>query len=214
MRQYLAEGLERAGIQLSPETLDNELLFVRELLHWNRKINLTAITKENEAIEKHLIDSLFVLTLLQEKGKILDIGSGGGLPGIPLAIADRCLDVTSVDCVGKKINFQKHIKRKLSLDNLHPVHCRVEALEEKGFAPAGFDVVITRAFSSLQSVLERAACWVKAGGLVVAMKGPEVLNEIHQIEVELCQLGYRDLSVVDYKLPYSVAERHIVLVRK
>ena len=88
-----------------------ELLYLDELLRWNKKINLTSIRNKDSALEKHLLDSLTLLKHVKRGESFLDVGSGGGLPGIPVAIADRTLQLVSVDSVGKKINFQKHTNR-------------------------------------------------------------------------------------------------------
>ena len=137
-------------MKLSDEVIQKEITFLDELLRWNQRINLTSIKNREEAIEKHLIDSLLLLPYLENAGNIIDLGSGGGLPGIPLAIASPSLQVISVDSVGKKVNFQRHIKRLLSLNNLHIVQSRAETLDQGAIEPKSFDLVVARAFTALE----------------------------------------------------------------
>ena len=214
MNEYFARGLAELGIELDPERAAQELSFQDELLRWNHRINLTSITDGNEATEKHLIDSLVVLKYLDGVVTLLDMGSGGGLPGIPLAIASPHLKVTSVDSVGKKINFQKHIKRQLELNNLRVEHVRVENLGRANVEKNSFDCVVSRAFSSLRAILEYSSSWVKPGGVVIAMKGPEGLAEIDDVQPLLQQYGFGSIARHKYTLPYSKAERYLFMTSK
>ena len=150
MYKSLIDGLALVDVKLSNEIIDKQLTFLDELLRWNQRINLTSIKQPNEALEKHLIDSLLLLPYLAGVGNLIDLGSGGGLPGIPLAIASPWLQIVSVDSVGKKINFQRHIKRLLSLDNLELQQARAENLAATTLMEKGYDLVIARAFTSLE----------------------------------------------------------------
>jgi len=214
MRERFERGLVRLGLRLQDQAIEEELLYQKELLRWNKRINLTSIRDVGEAQEKHLLDSLLLLNHVVGGDVLLDVGSGGGLPGIPVAIAERGLQLVSVDSVGKKINFQKHIKRKLQLDNVQVEHCRVEELESRGFSRESFDVVVTRAFSSLETIFNVTAGWVAPGGKMIAMKGAEAADEMTQLEVHLNDYGFSDLKIFHYQLPFSRAERNIIIARK
>ena len=214
MKDIFQQGLEAMNLELSDEAIEKQLLFLGELLRWNKKINLTSVRNEDKAVEKHLLDSLSTLELVGGSSSILDVGSGGGLPGIPLAIADQCLTVTSVDSVGKKINFQKHIKRLLNLNNFQAVHTRIEDLGGLDPAPVAFDVAVTRAFSSLETIFDVISPWVITGGKIVAMKGPEGVDEICRVEPFLSKFGLTRIEVKRYQLPFSSAERHIIIAYK
>ena len=213
MEGYLRSGLSELGIRLPDCVLEKELYYLDELLRWNKKINLTSISDKKEAIEKHLIDSLLVLRYLDSSKTVLDMGSGGGLPGIPLAIANRQLEVTSVDSVGKKVNFQKHIKRKIRLDNLHIVHTRIENLSDADSANK-FDCVVSRAFSSLATIIEYSSKLVNPGGMVLSMKGPDGCGEVEEIEPLLQQYGFGKMTAEKYHLPYSKGERYLFISHK
>ncbi len=199
-------------MKLSDEVIQKEITFLDELLRWNQRINLTSIKNREEAIEKHLIDSLLLLPYLENTGNIIDLGSGGGLPGIPLAIASPSLQVISVDSVGKKVNFQRHIKRLLSLNNLHIVQSRAETLDQCDIEPKSFDLVVARAFTALEPLLEYALPWLKSGGKVIAMKGPEGKNELRAAEPILKQYRFSDPTVFSYELPFSKAERQLLII--
>ena len=144
----------------------------------------------------------------------MDMGSGGGLPGIPLAIALSSLQVVSIDSVGKKINFQKHIKRLLQLDNLTLVQSRVEDLEQTDLNREKYDLIVNRAFSSLATSLCCAAPWLKSGGRLLVMKGPEGRDELLAAEEAIESLGFSDPEVFTYILPFSRAERQLIVLKK
>jgi len=210
MREALGDGLAVFGLSLPGETIQKELDFLEELLRWNQQINLTAIRDPREALEKHLIDSLILLPLITEAADLLDMGSGGGLPGIPLAIANPEIKVFSVDSVGKKINFQKHIKRRQNLTNLHPLHSRLETLDEVLSPEVHFDWIVARAFSSLEQILRLAGPWLKKGGGLLAMKGPGIESELLAVETQLPRFGFHLKAINRYQLPFSRAERQIL----
>ncbi len=211
MAKLLVDGLD---LLLSDETMQAEMTFLDELLRWNQQINLTSIKNREDAIEKHLIDSLLLLPYLHDAKSIIDLGSGGGLPGIPLAIASPSLQVVSIDSVGKKINFQRHIKRLLSLDNLNILKSRAENLDQTTLEGESFDVVIARAFAPLETILEYAAPWLKPGGMVIAMKGPGGDSEMKAAEVMVKQNKFVAPEVIAYNLPFSHAERQLLLLKK
>lgn len=208
------EGLSQLDLQLADKIIQKELKFLDELLRWNQHVNLTSIRNRDEAIEKHLLDSLLLLPYLNRSKKILDMGSGGGLPGIPLAIADKTLRVVSIDSVGKKINFQRHIKRLLQLDNLTVLQSRIEDLGQTTLKQEKFDLVVNRAFASLEVSIKYAEPWLNAEGRLLAMKGPEGPGELLSIAPMLEQHGYSGSEVISYMLPFSCAERQLIILKK
>lgn len=213
MHDHLSEGLARVGLQLSEEVLSKEICFLEELLRWNQRINLTSIRNRNEAIEKHIIDSLLVLPHLDAAKQVVDMGSGGGLPGIPLAIAEPGINVVSIDSVGKKVNFQKHIKRLLQLDNFSAKQSRIEISAAPGMEHEKHDLIISRAFTSLEAYFHFALPWLKPGGRVLAMKGPEGREELDKLGRTL-QASIVEPLVIDYVLPFSTAARQIIIIKK
>ncbi len=214
MSDQLADGLSLLGIELPEETIARELDFLDELLRWNQRVNLTSIRNRKEGIEKHLIDSLLLLPHLKGDGTLLDMGSGGGLPGLPLAIACSGLDVVSIDSIGKKVNFQKHAKRKYLLNNLLVLQSRVEDLAKTSIAQKRFDIVVSRAFSSLEDFLRYAAPWVRPGGRLIAMKGPEGATELADAKELMRTLAFGEAEICSYPLPFSRAERQLIIIER
>lgn len=214
MKNRLIKGLSHWDLTCSSTQVDDLIVYLDELLRWNKKINLTAITEPGEALEKHLIDSLLMLLYVNTGEKIIDMGSGAGLPAIPLAITRTDLDITSVDSVGKKINFQKHIKRTLKLAGIRPINARVEALAESDEFSGTFDVVTARAFTSLNDIATVAVPLLNDHGRIIAMKGAEGEKELVAASDQLNDLGFTRMHVETYHLPFSHAIRTIVVIEK
>lgn len=214
MVDLLSSGLAKLEIDLPEGVIHQQLEFLAELLRWNQRVNLTAIRDRAEALEKHLLDSLVMLKYIQRDGHLLDMGSGGGLPGIPLAIACDGLQLTSVDAVGKKINFQKHIRRKFSLGHFRPLHARLEELAQQLDPLQLFDQVVARAFSSFALMCELSAPWLKPGGQLLAMKGPDGRKELAGFADQLEISGFALDRIDAYRLPFSHAERQIIMLQR
>ncbi len=210
---FLEQHLTEYGITLDRDILVRENMFLRELLRWNQKLNLTAIDDYNLALEKHLLDSLYLLKYLPNRGTLLDLGSGGGLPGIPLALARREIKVISVDSITKKINFQRHVKRKLEIENLTAVAARIEQLEEK-IGRTRVEVVTARALSSLSNIVRLAAPWLTTGGALLVMKGPGGEEEVTAAGTEISRNGFAVSRVEKYNLPISLSDRLIIVLMK
>jgi 16S rRNA (guanine527-N7)-methyltransferase len=210
-QQILSTGAAEFGITLDAEQLARFSLLVDELRKWNRRINLTAITADREIAVKHLLDSLTLTTILPAQGRLLDIGSGGGFPAIPLAIVCPELSITSVDAVGKKITFQRHVGRLIGLSNLTATHSRAEALAAS--EPAGFDWVVSRAFSSIPLFARLALTVLKPDGTIIAMKGRDGEREADTAAGELAELGLGICEVKTLHLPGDGAIRTLVVIR-
>ncbi|PLX83305.1 MAG: 16S rRNA (guanine(527)-N(7))-methyltransferase RsmG [Desulfuromonas sp.] len=206
--------LDRLRIEVPGEALDPMLWLLDELLRWNRRINLTAITDPLDALEKHLVDSLSLVPLLEGTERLLDIGSGGGFPSLPVKLALRGLKVVSVDAVGKKVSFQRHVVRSLGLSGFEPLHARVEGLAGQAGRAAGFDLVVSRAFASLGDFARLARPFLASGGRIVAMKGSEGERELGEDLFRLEALGLRCSSLERFRLPASGAERTLVVMEE
>ena len=186
----------------------------QELLRWNRTHNLTAITDPAEVREKHLADALTLLPLLKGATRLLDLGSGAGFPALPLKLACPALEVVSVDAVGKKIAFQRHVARSLRMTGFTAVHGRAEDLPGSPLCGAGFDVVTARALGSLPLLARLAAPCLVAGGRLIAMKGAEGAVELAAAQTELAALGYGCSAVRSLRLPVSAAERSLIVLER
>lgn len=199
----LARGLAALEMDVSPQAQENLLAFAVLLGKWNKVYNLTALREEEQVISHHLLDSLAVLPHLGAARRLADIGSGGGLPGIPLAIARPDVHVALVESNQKKSAFQQQARIELGLDNVS-VHCeRVEGWqpEEK------CDVVISRAFSDLAEFVRLSGHLLAAGGALLAMKGVHPYEEIAQLPA-----GWRVAEVMPLQVPGVEGARHLVRV--
>ena len=211
IRTVLDKALAEAGISLPDKCFPPLEIFAAELKKWNKKVNLTAICEDNDIAIKHIVDSLVFAANLTGGESVLDIGSGAGVPAIPLKIANPTVKVVSVDAVGKKILFQRHIARLLAFKDFEALHCRVEKLHA---THAGrFDVIVSRAFSRLEMFIALASPLLKSGGKIIAMKGPGVHGEFDAVTEEyLRSSGFEISSIRSYSLPMNKGERTLVTI--
>lgn len=199
----LAEGLGQLGISLSAERQQKLLDYIALLQKWNRVYNLTAIRGPEEMLSHHLLDSLAVLPWVGP-GRLIDVGTGGGLPGVPLAIAKPELQVTLLDSNHKKTTFLRQACIELGLGNVTVTCQRVDS-----YAPQQpFDMVISRAFSDLVEFVELSARLCRPGGELLAMKGIYPHDELGRLPSEFSRN-----EVVAIKVPGLEAQRHLVIIR-
>lgn len=210
IRPVLESGLAEMGLHLSEEQITSFELFAEELKKWNRKVNLTSICKDTDIAIKHILDSLVFAARVNEGENVLDIGSGAGVPAIPLKIACPDVSVVSVDAVGKKILFQRHVARLLALKNFVALHTRVEEIHASH--AGSFDVITSRAFSKLEMFVALAAPLLKKEGRIIAMKGPRVDNVLDRTGDELRSMGFVISSVSTYSLPLNKGERSLITI--
>jgi 16S rRNA (guanine527-N7)-methyltransferase len=214
LRVTLQAGLQELGLVLDPRQVDLMLDFLGLLQKWNKVYNLTSLRDPAEMMTHHLLDSLAVVRpLLKQVGdrpvKLLDVGSGGGLPGVVIAIACPQIDVTCVDTVAKKAAFIQQVAVSLRLSNLHGLHARVETLNAMS-GPA-YDVVAARAFSSLLDFTRWSREALAPRGIWMAMKGKHPGDELETLSVEG---GAVDVFHVEpLKVPRLDAERCLVWMR-
>ena len=187
----LSLGIEELGLNLSDANVSDLELFLQEMGRWNQVHNLTAIEDEQDSIRLHLIDSIAVLPVLKQflkdaNPKIADLGSGGGLPAIPIAIIQPEWHLTLIEAIRKKTAFLQHVRGKLKLKNIEVLSERVEnvALQQ----PSQFDAVISRAFTNLARFLELSLPLLKPDGLVFAMKAKRADEEMADVDKSQWQL--------------------------
>lgn len=177
-KRLLIDGAAELGAPLDGDHVDAFALHARELLHWNRSISLTTITDPRDVAVKHFLDSLAPAPLLPENAHLLDIGSGGGFPGIPLKVLLPSLTVTLIDASRKKINFLKYVIRSLSLTRTTALHARAESLAHDSSRRNAFDVIICRALASLGEFIPMALPLLKKDGMLISLKGPSFQDEL------------------------------------
>ena len=212
-KRLLVEGAGVFGIHLGEEIVEAFDLFLKELVKWNQKINLTAIRTEKEIITKHFLDSLSVHPCLTQCSSLLDIGSGPGFPGIPLKMVDPTLDITLIDSVRKKVDFQRHILRSLGLKGIEAIHGRIEEKEILQRMAGRFDCAVSRAFSDLQTFLRLAYPFLKERGIALAMKGEWKKEETEGV-MDGGRAPYQPRREVVFFLPFSSLKRTILLFEK
>ncbi|WP_137719547.1 16S rRNA (guanine(527)-N(7))-methyltransferase RsmG [Methylobacillus flagellatus] len=205
LKLKLEQGLQQAGLVLSAELVERLLAYLALLQKWNKVHNLTAVRDPDEMVTLHLLDSLVILPHIQAE-RLLDVGSGAGLPGIPLALCLPDLQVTVLDSSHKKTSFMRQVKAELQIDNLQVVCSRVEQFQPE----QPFDVVISRAFSELQLFLTLTAHLCRPQGLWLAMKGVYPHDELAQISRE--PSAPTPSAIVPLIVPGLDAQRHLVFL--
>jgi len=200
MYERLKAGITALDINVSDKQVQQMLDFADLLIKWNKTHNLTAITQQEDVVDLHLLDSLSVLPFATEK-RILDVGSGGGFPGIVLAIMLPETEIVSVDTRGKKIQFQLLAANKLGLTNFYAKQSRIEEFIDD----SGFKQIISRAFSSLENFTAWTEHLLQESGEWLAMKG-----RLH--DDELKQLALMKVEINPLVLPNNVGERHLLRI--
>jgi len=202
-QQALASGIADMNLQISEEKQHAMLVYITLLNRWNRAFNLTAVRNQAEMIPRHLLDSLSVSTYLQDS-KILDVGTGAGLPGIPLAIAYPERQFILLDSNGKKIRFVRQAVIELGLKNVQTEQVRVEAYKPSFM----FDTVITRAFAALSEIVDLTSHLLAPTGRLLAMKSRQAQDELTVLDSH-----DRSVEVIQLQVPQLEGERYAVLIQ-
>ena len=186
------------------------------LMDWNQRINLTAITNEHEVITKHFLDSIAALesNVFYENSRVLDMGSGGGLPGIPIKICEPTLSVTLLDSLTKRVRFLDACIAELELTDTRAVHGRAEDLAHLPEYREQFDVCVSRAVANMATLSELCLPYVKVGGYFVAMKGPGASEEMIAADSAVKQLGGEVERIVRYEIPSTDLKHNLVVIKK
>ena len=208
----IAQELEVYHIDCSAEVLEACNQFAAELVKWNQKINLTALTSAQDIAVKHFVDSFHLAHRLPTEGRLLDIGSGGGFPAIPIKFIRPELEVVSIDAVGKKIQFQRHAARLLCLERFEALHIRAEELA--GLRPKYFDIVVSRAFTNIEAFAAVALPLLSERGKIIAMAGPVSEPAVAGMSSTLAALGCRYDKAESYRLPFGMGSRSLVSINR
>jgi 16S rRNA (guanine527-N7)-methyltransferase len=199
----LHTGIIKLGLDL-PQEIEQQLLDYLALLQkWNKAYNLTAIRQPSEMVVKHLLDSLSILSFIAQGKRVIDVGTGAGLPGMVIAIAQPECSVTLLDSNGKKIRFLRQVAAELKLENVEMLHSRVED------CTAQFDIVTSRAFASLADMVQGSGQLLAGDGEFFAMKGL-----VPHAEISALPAGVIVKEIVPLKIPFLNEERHLVRLSK
>jgi 16S rRNA (guanine527-N7)-methyltransferase len=203
LRQRLVSGLQAMQLELPESVVEGLLAYLALLIKWNKAYNLTAVRDPLEMVTRHLLDSLAVVPYLYGE-RIIDVGTGGGLPGIPLSIVFPQRQFTLLDSNGKKTRFLVQAKAELGLENVAVVHSRVEAYQPD----QAYDVVITRAFASVADILRGSRHLLNDNGQMMAMKGA-----VPEEELAALPQGFHLSEVIPLWVPgLEQEQRHLIRI--
>lgn len=211
--EFMKEECEKNNIQISNEEIEKLYIYMKEILEWNEKVNVTAIKDEKEFIVKHFIDSLTIEKYITNGEKVLDIGTGAGFPGIPIKITKNKSHVDLVDSVNKKLNVIRDIIPKIKLEDIECIHTRAEDLAKNVKYRESYDVVTSRAVANLTTLVEYMLPFVKVGGKIICMKGPNVEEELAESKKAISILGGKIERIENINID-SDYERNIIIIKK
>lgn len=213
-RALIVDGAESMHIRLDHRHATRMATHAVELLRWNRHINLTRITDPIEIAVRHFLDSIAAAPLIPAQARVLDVGAGGGFPGIPLKQLQPALRVTLIDASRKKTHFLKHVIRTLGLDHTEVLHCRAEEMARKTGYARGFDMIVSRALTSVTRMTQLAFPLLKPGGTVLVWKTAKQATQMNTDSAGFAQPAVEYATeIVRYTLPFLNLNRAIVMIR-
>lgn len=188
-------------------------IYFKEIIEYNEKVNLTAITDEEEVYIKHFYDSCLGCDFIPENAKVVDIGTGAGFPGLPIKILRQDIDLHLVDSLNKRINFLNQLKQSLNLQ-YETYHSRAEDFCLNSKYRESFDVCVSRAVAKLNTLAEYCLPLVKIGGLFIAYKGNDIDDEIKDSINAMKILGGEIIDIKKFNLPENKGERNLIIIKK
>ena len=212
----MSTAAEDVGLQLSEEQYERFMKYMRLLQEWNEKINLTAITEDEEVVKKHFIDCIkaFKRDEFKNAKTVIDVGPGAGFPGLPIAIMRSDLKVTLLDSLNKRINFLNTVVQELGLKNVTTIHSRAEDGARNKDLREKFDVATSRAVANMSVLSEFCLPYVKVGGNFIALKGPAVDQEIEESRNAIGTLGGKLIDICEVSIEETELRHNLVVVEK
>ncbi|MDR5658904.1 16S rRNA (guanine(527)-N(7))-methyltransferase RsmG [Serpentinicella sp. ANB-PHB4] len=216
LEEVIEKGSLALGYELNEEQTKQFIIYKDLLLEWNQKMNLTAIEDEHEIGVKHFLDSISCIKseILKPKGKIIDVGTGAGFPGIPIKILFPDIDLTLLDSLNKRINFLKEVGNQTGLDNVEYIHGRAEEYGTNKNYREQFDYAVARAVAPLNILAEYCLPFVKVGGYFICQKGKQLDQELNAGEKAVKILGGKIEKQIDIPLPFSDIVHNLLVIKK
>ncbi|SET72116.1 16S rRNA m(7)G-527 methyltransferase [Natronincola peptidivorans] len=216
INKLLMEGSSQLGVKIEEEQTKKFIKYKELLLEWNQKMNLTAIEEEREVIIKHFLDSISCVQVnqLENKGRMIDVGTGAGFPGIPLKVIFPKLKLTLLDSLNKRINFLKEVCLQLELTEVEFVHGRAEDYGQNKAYRENYEYAIARAVAPLNILAEYCLPFVKIGGYFICQKGKALEDELIEGEKAVKILGGKIVDKKDITLPFSDITHNILVIEK
>lgn len=208
------EEAQKINIELDKNQIEKFYKYMKLLIEWNEKINLTAITNRKDILVKHFIDSLTIQRYLGDAVNIIDVGTGAGFPGIPIKIVNPNLKVVLVDSLNKRINFLQDVIKKLNLDNIEVIHARAEDLGQNKKYREAFDIVTSRAVANMSVLSEYLLPLARVNGKCICMKGSDIEEELENSKYAINLLGGKIEQVDKFELSNERIGRNIIIVKK
>ena len=212
----MKEAANEVGLELTEVQYEQFIKYMRLLQEWNEKINLTAITEDEEVVKKHFIDCIkaFKSDKIKNAKTIIDVGTGAGFPGLPIAIMNPNVEVTLLDSLNKRINFLNLVVRELGLKNVKTIHSRAEDGARKPELREKFDIATSRAVANMAVLSEFCMPYVKKGGYFVALKGPSIDEELENGSNAIKILGGELKDIIEISIEETDLKHNIVEVKK
>lgn len=213
-KEKLIRDAKKIGVELNEFHVKQFEKYQELLLEWNEKINLTAITEEDDIITKHFIDSLYCLEYIKSKDKVIDVGTGAGFPGVPIKIVSHETSITLLDSLNKRITYLNDVIEKLNLENIQAIHGRAEEYGTNSEYRECFDVVTARAVANMKILVEYCIPFVKIGGKFICMKGSDYKEELETAKTHIGNLGGRVTLIKEIVLPETDIKHTIIVIEK
>jgi 16S rRNA (guanine527-N7)-methyltransferase len=212
----MSKSAEDVGLQLTKEQYEKFIIYMRLLQEWNEKVNLTAIVEDEDVIKKHFIDSIkaFKREEFKKAKTLIDVGTGAGFPGLPIAIMKSDIKVTLLDSLNKRVNFLNTVIDKLELTNISTIHSRAEDGARDSKLREKFDIATSRAVANMSVLSEFCLPYVKVGGSFIALKGPSVDQEIKESAGAIRILGGELLDICEVNIEDTELRHNLVVVKK
>ncbi|MCR1952966.1 MULTISPECIES: 16S rRNA (guanine(527)-N(7))-methyltransferase RsmG [unclassified Clostridium] len=214
--QLMRDASLEVGMELSEHQYNQFIKYMKLLQEWNEKINLTAITEDEEVIKKHFIDCIkaFKSDAIKNAKTIIDVGTGAGFPGLPIAIMNPNVQVTLLDSLNKRINFLNTVISSIGVKNVVTIHSRAEDGARKSELREKFDVATSRAVANMAVLSEFCMPYVKCGGYFVALKGPAIEEELKDGQKAITVLGGELKEIIEVNIEKSDLKHNIVEIKK